>query len=100
MRIRVSVIVEPDGAGFYAHCPSFKGIHIDGQTVEEALERTCDALGWYLASLERHGDPLPVGPDCILIEGRPQVPVFTAPAGAFLEDVEVPWPSLEASGIS
>ena len=100
MNIRISVIVEPDDHGFHAYCPAFKGLHIDGETIEQALERTVDALAWYLSSLDRHGDSLPVGPDCIVIGGRPQAYVFTAPHGAFLRDVEVPWPSLETFGIS
>ena len=100
MKFRISVVVEPDDGGFHAYCPAFQGLHIDGETVEQAIERTVDALEWYLRSLERHGDPLPVGPDCIVIEGRPQSLMFTAPHGALLRDVEVPWPSLETSGIS
>ena len=99
MTIKVSVIVEPDGDGYHAYCPAFRGLHMDGRTVEEALERAVEGLEWYLASLMRHGDPLPVGPDCQVIDGVPQIRAFAAPVGSFLEDVEVPWP-LEASGIS
>ena len=44
MRIKVSVVVEPDGEGFHAYCPAFKGLHIDGATEQEAVERTCKAL--------------------------------------------------------
>ena len=98
MRIRVSVVVEPDGDGFHAYCPAFEGLHIDGKTPEEALERTSDALRWYLDSLERHGDPLPVGPDCVVDDGLPPIPTYIAPAGAILQHVEVPWPSLAAPG--
>ena len=99
MKFRILVIVEPDDHGFHAYCPAFEGLHIDGETVEQAIERTVDALEWYLRSLERHGDPLPVGPDCVVIEGRPHPPVFTASADAFLENIEMPWP-LQVSGIS
>ena len=100
MRIKVSVVVEPDGEGFHAYCPAFKGLHIDGATEQEAVERTCKALEWYMDSLERHGDPLPVGPDCVVENGRPRFSGFTAPVGSILKNVEVPWPSLAASGIS
>lgn len=99
MRIRVSVVVEPDGERFHAHCPAFKGLHVDGATEREAVERTCRALEWYLDSLDRHGDPLPSGPDCVVVGGQAQKPVFTAPIRAPL-NVEVPWPSLAAAGIS
>ena len=98
MKIRVSVVVEPDGDGFHAYCPAFTGLHMDGATEQEAIERTRRALEWYLDSLDRHGDPLPVGPDCVVENGRPRIPVYAAPAGAVLKNVEVPWPSREASG--
>ncbi len=98
MKIRVSVVVEPDGGGFHAYCPAFKGLHIDGETQQDAIERTCRALEWYLDSLERHGDPLPVGPDCVVEDGRPRIPVHSVPPGAILKNVEVPWPSQEAFG--
>ena len=100
MRIRVSVVVERDGEGFHASCPAFKGLHVDGTTEQEAVERTCEALQWYLESLNRHDDPLPVGPDCVVENERPRVSVFKVPVGAILKNVEVPWPSLAASGIS
>ena len=100
MKFKVSVVVEPDGEGFHAYCPAFQGLHIDGKTPQEAIDRTCEALEWYFDSLVRHGDPVPVGPDCVVEGDRPRVPMHTAPAGAILQNVEVPWPSLAASGIS
>ena len=101
MTIRVSVVVEPDGERFHAHCPAFEGLHIDGATEQEAVERTCEALAWYLDSLERHGDPLPVGPDCVVEGDRQRVPVYRVPVGSILKSVDVPWPqSLVPSGIS
>ena len=100
MRIRVSVVVESDGEGFHAYCPAFQGLHVDGATEEEAIQRTCKALEWYLDSLERHGDPLPVGPDCVVEGDRRRLSAFQIPAGSILKSVEVPWPSLAPSGIS
>ena len=95
-KIRVAVIVEPDGVGFYAHCPAFEGIHIDGATPEEALKRTHDAVEWYLGSLIRHGEPLPVGPDCEVIDGLPQTHAYAmhtvAPTGAFRKNLDMSWP--------
>ncbi len=66
MRIGISVVVEPDGDEFHAYCPAFKGLHVYGKTPGEAIERTGAALRWYLDSLERHGDPLPAGSDCMV----------------------------------
>ena len=100
MKIKVSVVVEPDGEGFHAYCPAFTGLHIDGKTQQEAIDRTFEALEWYFVSLARHGDPLPVGPDCVVEDGRPRIVTHIAPVGAILKNVEVPWPALAASGIS
>ena len=66
MFLTVTVVVEPDGDGFLAYCPAFKGLLMGGSTVEEALDRVGDGLALYLESLERHGDPIPIGPDCAL----------------------------------
>ena len=38
LTFNVVICLEKDGDGFYAHCPSLKGIHVDGTTKEEALE--------------------------------------------------------------
>ena len=100
MKIRVSIVVEPDGERFHAYCPAFQGLHIDGATEQDAVKRTCEAVEWYLDSLERHGDPLPVGPDCVVDGVRQPVPV-RVPAGSILKSIDVPWPpSLVPSGIS
>ncbi len=66
MKIKVFAIVERDGESFHAYCPAFRGLPVDGASQEEALEDTLEALKLYMDSLHRHGDPLPVGPDCIV----------------------------------
>ncbi|MFA4836482.1 MAG: type II toxin-antitoxin system HicB family antitoxin [Dehalococcoidia bacterium] len=55
----VQIIVEPDQGGFYAYCPALKGLHVDGETEEEALQNARDAAILYLRSLIKHGDPIP-----------------------------------------
>ncbi len=66
MKIKVLAIVERDGESFHAYCPAFRGLHVDGASQEEALENTVEALKLYVDSLHRHGNPIPVGPDCIV----------------------------------
>lgn len=61
LRFRVTVVVEPDGDGFHAYCPALKGLHVPGDTEEEALKNAKDAVDGYLRSLIRHGDPVPIG---------------------------------------
>ena len=57
--LQVEVFVEPDGDGYHAFCPAFKGLHMDGETEEEALRNTIEALGAYIRSLIKHGEPIP-----------------------------------------
>jgi predicted RNase H-like HicB family nuclease len=58
---RVEVVVESDDVGFHAYCPALKGLHVGGQTEEEALQNAADAAILYIKSLIRHGEPIPVG---------------------------------------
>ena len=63
LEFKVMIIVEPDGEGFHAFCPSLKGLHVDGKTKEEALHNAAKTAILYLESLIRHGDPIPIGID-------------------------------------
>lgn len=67
--LRVTVVVEPDDDGFHAYCPAFKGLHVDGKTELEALQRTEEALHAYLDSLRSHGEGPPIGEHCKAEEG-------------------------------
>ena len=54
------VIVEPDESGwFVAECPALPGCISQGKTRDEALENIQDAMAGYIASLEKHGEPVP-----------------------------------------
>jgi len=64
--VKFRVCVEPDDDGFHAYCPAFKGLHVGGETVEEAIDNAREAAELYLRSLVRHRDPLPVGDDFII----------------------------------
>ena len=91
MKIRIFAIVEPDGDRFHAYCPAFKGLHMDGDTEQEALKRIIDGLHLYLNSLQRHGDPLPVGPDCVIADDRPIVHSPRVSPEALVQSLEVQW---------
>ena len=91
MRIRITAVVEPDEGGFHAYCPAFKGLHMDGRTEEEALARTVDGLKLYLDSLERHGDPIPVGPECVVEDNRPKIDAPEISPNALVHPLEVQW---------
>lgn len=55
----LDIVVEPDGDGFHAFCPMLPGLHVPGDTEQEALMHAGYALSAYMASLIKHDDPLP-----------------------------------------
>ena len=56
----IVICVEKDGEKYYAHCPSLKRLHVDGETQEAALENVKLATVLYIKSLIKHGDPIPL----------------------------------------
>lgn len=58
MRYRVLIEVDEDGV-FVAECPSLPGCISQGVTRTEAIENIKGAIAAYLASLEKHGEPVP-----------------------------------------
>lgn len=58
--MKFRVIIEPDEDGmFVAQCPTLPGCVSQGKTREEAVANIRDAIEGYLASLKKHGDPIP-----------------------------------------
>ena len=48
-----------EGGGYLAEFPDLPGCMADGETPEEALQESQDALKSYLASIKKHGDKIP-----------------------------------------
>ncbi|HVX85752.1 MAG TPA: type II toxin-antitoxin system HicB family antitoxin [Phycisphaerae bacterium] len=59
MRYRVIINEDEDGI-FVAECPTLPGCVSQGRTREEAVVNIRDAIGGYIASLEKHGEPVPL----------------------------------------
>jgi len=76
IEFKVQVIIEPDGDGFHAYCPALKGLHIDGDTVEEVKQNATDAVHAYIDSLIKHNEPIPVGIRISSKRFRPRFPTF------------------------
>ncbi len=58
--MKLRVIIKQDEEGVYvAMCPSLPGCVSQGKTRAEALENIKDAIEGYLASLKKHGEPIP-----------------------------------------
>ncbi len=68
------VYIEPaEEGGYIATAPQLPGCVTQGETVEEAMAMAKDAIQGYMASLRKHGEPLPPG----LEEGVERVEVVT-----------------------
>lgn len=54
------IVVHPDeDGGYWTDVPSLPGCGSQGETVDEAVEMTKDAIQGYLESLKKHGEELP-----------------------------------------
>lgn len=59
--MKFRIIVQPDEDGvFVAECPTLPGCISQGATRHEAVTNIQDAIGGYLASLKKHGEPAPL----------------------------------------
>lgn len=67
MKYRVLIDQDEDGM-FVAECPSLPGCVSQGSTRAEALAHIRDAIGGYLASLKKHGEPIPPAIDEEVVE--------------------------------
>ena len=52
MSNKVSVVIESDADGFYAHCPLLPGCQSEGRTMDEAMANIREAVELYLATLD------------------------------------------------
>jgi predicted RNase H-like HicB family nuclease len=95
LALKIAYVIEEDEGRFHAFAPALKGLHVDGNTKDEALRNLVAGIGVYIDSLVRHGDPLPVGPYLAVHDEEPEIP-----QGAFLGSLTLQWPSLHTSGIS
>jgi antitoxin HicB len=70
--MKFRVYIEPDEDGiFVAECPTLPGCISQGETREAAVRNIKDAIAGYLASLEKHGEavPLPVNEEVVEVGG-------------------------------
>jgi predicted RNase H-like HicB family nuclease len=58
MKFRV-VFEQEEDEGFVVTCPSLPGCISEGDTRAEALANIREAIEAYLASLKKHGEPIP-----------------------------------------
>ncbi|OGE33861.1 hypothetical protein A3C59_01960 [Candidatus Daviesbacteria bacterium RIFCSPHIGHO2_02_FULL_36_13] len=59
--LKYTVIFEPaEEGGYVVSVPALPGCVTEGDTFEEAMEMVKDAISGYIASLEKHGEQIPV----------------------------------------
>lgn len=63
---------QAEGGGYLAEFPDLPGCMADGETPEEALRESQDALKSYLASIRSHGDRLPAPGEAAWRQRAPQ----------------------------
>jgi len=50
---------QAEEGGYIVSCPQLPGCVTQGETVDEALAMIRDAIQGYIASLQKHGEPIP-----------------------------------------
>ncbi|MCW5933523.1 MAG: type II toxin-antitoxin system HicB family antitoxin [Fimbriimonadia bacterium] len=59
---KILIYLEPaEEGGYIASAPALSGCVTQGETREEALEMIRDAIRGYIASMQKHGESLPIG---------------------------------------
>ena len=58
--MKFAITLEQDEDGYVvASCPTLPGCHSQGKTDEEAIANVKEAIRGYIASMRRHGEPVP-----------------------------------------
>ncbi len=60
--ISFNIVVERDVPGFHAYVPAMQGLHVGGDTVEEAWKRAHEAIAAYASSARRRNHPIATCP--------------------------------------
>ncbi len=59
--MKFAITLEQDEDGYIvASCPALPGCHSQGRTREEAIVNITEAIRGYIASMRKHGEPIPV----------------------------------------
>lgn len=87
---KIEICVEDDDNGFHAYCSALKGVHVGGETIEEALENAKEAVILYIKSLIKHGDPIPLTPVDVVEDYQSiSSATFCPPQNRYTEDISL-----------
>lgn len=86
LKFWVKIIVEKDGEGYYSYTPSLRGIHMGGDTPEEALTSAREAAALLLKTMIEDGDPIPID---VLEKPKKEKVAVSTPVKSCLEEILV-----------
>ena len=92
VQMQITVVIEPDKDEYHAYCPALKGVHVSGETEDDAFNNAREAAIMYLKSLVAHGDPIPVHGDG---KSRDAAKNGRVPPTATRRELQVAWPSTD-----
>lgn len=73
MRYQIILRPEPEG-GYTVLVPALPGCVTWGKTLKQARKMAADAIGGYIASLVKHGEPIPVDDETLSATVEVDVP--------------------------
>jgi len=87
LKFRVRIIVEKDDPGYHAYAPSLPGLHMPGDTQQEALDNAKEAAALMLKCMIEDGDPIPI--DIIIPEKEGLLASVRDHTFSSLEEIQV-----------
>jgi predicted RNase H-like HicB family nuclease len=60
LNFKVPIVIKKDTVGYHIFSPPLKGLHVDGDTPEEALKIGIAAAKLHLQTMIQYGDPIPL----------------------------------------
>lgn len=79
LKVRIKICVEKDDDRYYAYCPELKGVHEDGDSVEDATQNAKESALVYIQSILEHNESLAPAKSNLTQAAKPDIPPAVAP---------------------
>lgn len=87
LKFRVPIIIEADTKGFHAYSPALKGLHMDGDTEQEALANARATAKDFLEIMIQDGIPIPLS--ILSLDEAKKLPDSITKEGYYTEDISI-----------
>ena len=87
LKFKVPIIVEPDTVGFHAYSRALKGLHMGGDTEQEALENARKTAKDFLEIMIQDGIPIPLS--ILSWDEAKKLPGVYNKEGYYTEDITI-----------